>query len=69
MPTSRDHLAVSVIDDKLHAIGGRVDVNYNNNLNSHEAYDAKTNSWRHLPPLPTARSGITSQVFGTARLG
>lgn len=63
MPTARDHLTVSVINEKLHAIGGRVDVDYNNNLNTHEAYDAKTNKWLPLAPLPTARSGITSQVL------
>jgi N-acetylneuraminic acid mutarotase len=63
MPTARDHLTVSIINNKLHAIGGRVDVDYNKNLNTHEAYDSKTNKWRNYEPLPTARSGITSQVL------
>jgi N-acetylneuraminic acid mutarotase len=63
MPTARDHLTVSVIGKKLHAIGGRVNVDYNKNLNTHEAYDAKTSKWSLHAPLPTARSGITSQVL------
>lgn len=63
MPTARDHLTVSVTGEKLHAIGGRVDVNYNNNLDTHESYDTKTGLWSDHAPLPTARSGITSQVL------
>jgi N-acetylneuraminic acid mutarotase len=63
MPTARDHLTVSVIGKKLHAIGGRVDVDYNNNLNAHEAYDTKAGEWSLHAPLPTARSGITSQML------
>lgn len=52
-----------MIGKKLHAIGGRVDVDYNNNLNTHETYDTKTRKWSLHAPLPTARSGITSQVL------
>jgi N-acetylneuraminic acid mutarotase len=61
IPTPRDHLTVSVANGLLYAIGGRVNVNYNQNLNAHEAYDPKTNQWQTRAPLPTARSGITSQ--------
>ena len=63
MPTARDHLSVSVTGGKLFAIGGRVDVDYNNNLDVNESYDAKTGKWSRHAPLPTARSGITSQVL------
>ncbi|TDJ60599.1 MAG: galactose oxidase, partial [Nitrospina sp.] len=63
IPTPRDHLTVSVANGLLYAIGGRVNVNYNNNLNAHEAYDPNTNQWQTLAPLPTARSGITSQYI------
>jgi len=31
------------------------------NLNANEAYDPKSNQWKTRAPLPTARSGITSQ--------
>ena len=40
---------------------GRIDVNYHNNLNTNESYDPKTKKWTQFTPLPTARSGITSQ--------
>ncbi|MFQ5483591.1 MAG: Kelch repeat-containing protein, partial [Nitrospinaceae bacterium] len=64
LPTARDHFTVSVFQGRLYAIGGRVDVNYNNNLDVNEAYDPETRQWVRLSPLPTARSGITSQVLG-----
>ena len=38
-------------------------MNYRNNLDTHEAYDPKSGAWTKLKPLPTARSGITSQVL------
>ena len=63
MLTPRDHLAVSVIDSKLYAIGGRIDVSFNNNVDTNESYDSITGKWSHHTPMPTARSGITSQVL------
>ena len=62
IPTPRDHLTVSTAYGLLYAIGGRVNVNYNENLNANEAYDPKFNLWKTRAPLPTARSGITSQT-------
>jgi N-acetylneuraminic acid mutarotase len=63
IPTPRDHLTVSVAYGLLYAIGGRVNVNYNQNLNANEAYDPKSDRWKTRAPLPTARSGITSQYI------
>lgn len=63
IPTARDHLTASVVDGRLYAIGGRVNVNYNKNLDKNEAYDPASDTWNEKPPLPTARSGITSQVI------
>lgn len=63
LPTPRDHLTATVANGKLFAIGGRIDVNYNNNLNSNESYDPKTRKWEKHAPLPTARSGVTSQLL------
>jgi N-acetylneuraminic acid mutarotase len=63
LPTARDHLTASEANGKLFVIGGRIDVNYNNNLNSNESYDPKTKKWTEHAPLPTARSGITSQFL------
>lgn len=63
VPTPRDHLTVSSHQGKLYAIGGRVNVNYRNNLDANEVYDPGKATWTKLKPLPTARSGITSQVL------
>ncbi len=63
LPTPRDHLTVSSFNGKIYAIGGRINVDYNQNLDVNEAFNLETNSWSTLPPLPTARSGITSQVL------
>ncbi|MFQ5716801.1 MAG: Kelch repeat-containing protein [Nitrospinales bacterium] len=63
IPTPRDHLTVSTYKGILYAIGGRVDVDYQKNLNRNEAYDPKTDRWTQRNPLPTARSGIASQVL------
>ncbi len=63
LPTARDHLTVSTINGKVYAIGGRINVDYNQNLDTNEAFNPETNSWSTLSPLPTARSGITSQVL------
>ncbi len=61
--TPRDHLTVSSVNGKIYAIGGRINVDYNQNLNVNEAFNPETNTWSTLAPLPTARSGITSQVL------
>ena len=63
LPTPRDHLTASPVDKKLYAIGGRIDLNFDNNLDINEVYDPKTNHWTKLAPLLTKRSGITSQVL------
>jgi N-acetylneuraminic acid mutarotase len=57
VPTPRDHLTVSAFQGKLYAIGGRINVNYRNNLDANEAYDPESGKWTRLKPLPTARSG------------
>ncbi len=63
IPTPRDHLTLSVAYGLLYAIGGRVNVNYNQNLTANEVYDPRSNQWKTRAPLPTARSGITSQLL------
>jgi len=63
IPTPRDHLTASSFDEKLYAIGGRINVDFNDNLDTNEVYDPTTNLWNTLSPLPTKRSGITSQVL------
>jgi N-acetylneuraminic acid mutarotase len=63
LPTPRDHLTTSSLNGKLYALGGRIDVDYHDNLDANEVYDPKTNRWAKQAPLPTKRSGITSQVL------
>ncbi|MEC9018583.1 MAG: kelch repeat-containing protein [Nitrospinota bacterium] len=63
LPTPRDHLTATAKNEKLFAIGGRINVNYQNNLNSNESYNPKTGKWTQLAPLPTARSGVTSELL------
>mgnify|MGYP000055246001 FL=1 len=60
LPTPRDHLTATEANGKLFVIGGRIDVNYHNNLNSNESYNPKIKKWTKHAPLATARSGITS---------
>jgi N-acetylneuraminic acid mutarotase len=43
-------------------------VDFNDNLDTNEVYDPKTNLWTTLSPLPTKRSGITSQVLNESIL-
>ena len=62
LPTPRDHLAAVVIDDALYAIGGRVRLNYRDNLSTVEAYNADLNQWVPRASMPTARSGIAAAV-------
>ena len=63
LPTPRDHMAASSLNGKIYAIGGRIDVDFRNNLDTNEEYDPKTNQWVSLSPLKTKRSGATSQVL------
>ena len=62
LPTPRDHLAAVAIDETLYAIGGRVRLNYRENLSTVEAYDAESNQWASKSDMPTPRSGIAASV-------
>ena len=58
MPTAREHLATSVVDGKLYAIGGFA--KGIGNLDVNEVYDSQNDSWDTLTSMPTARNGIAS---------
>jgi N-acetylneuraminic acid mutarotase len=64
LPTPRDHLAVGAVDENIYAIGGRVNVDFGQNLDANEEYDPETDTWTARAPLPTARSGIAGVVLG-----
>ena len=68
MPTPQGGLALSVLDGKIHAIGGTVanpDVldrsehtvsELDASVGTHEVYDPATDSWERLAPMPTPRN-------------
>jgi N-acetylneuraminic acid mutarotase len=59
MPTPRGGLAVAVVNDRVHALGGsgeRVS-------NAHEVYDPVTNRWSTANAMPTARDHLAAVAF------
>lgn len=63
LPTPRDHLAAVTINENLYAIGGRVRLNYRENLSTVETYQAESNQWIPKADMPTPRSGIAAGVL------
>jgi non-specific serine/threonine protein kinase len=55
-PRPREHLAATALGGKVYAIGGRL-AGYDTNLAVVQAYDPRTNRWRRLPDLASARGG------------
>ena len=51
LPTPRDHMAASSLNGKIYVIGGRINVNFRNNLDTNEEYDPETNHWISRSPL------------------
>lgn len=62
LPTPRDHLVAVTIGETLYAIGGRVQLNYRENLSTVEAYQVESNQWIPKTDMPTPRSGIAASV-------
>jgi non-specific serine/threonine protein kinase len=62
-PRPREHLAATALGGKVYAIGGRL-AGYDTNLAAVEAYDPRTNRWRRLPDLPSARGGTGAAAVG-----
>jgi len=54
MPTARGALSASIVDGKIYAVGGGVDVV--------EEYDPSTNTWTTKAPIPTARGAFSTAV-------
>ena len=60
----RDHIAVAVLDDKIHLLGGRVD-DTDQNVAEHAVYDPTSDTWESAAPLPDTRSaGAASAIDG-----
>ncbi len=62
LPTPRDHLAVVALGDILYAIGGRVRLDYRDNLSTVEAYHVESDQWVPMADMPTPRSGVAAAV-------
>ena len=66
MPTGRNHFGAAVVDGRIYAIGGRlgsVFIVRSTNTNIVEEYDIARNRWQTSAPMPTARSGISVNVY------
>ncbi len=63
IPTPREHLPATVIDDQIYVAGGR-EQSLSKNLNTLEIYDPVKELWSVGPSMPTRRSGITAASLG-----
>ena len=61
MPTSREGLALGVVNGILYAVGGTPD-DYSSYLSVVEAYDPSTNTWSTKASMPTARADLSIGV-------
>jgi N-acetylneuraminic acid mutarotase len=66
MPTGRNHFGAAVVDGRIYAIGGRLGSTFivrSTNTNLVEEYDIARNRWESSTPMPTARSGLSVNVY------
>jgi N-acetylneuraminic acid mutarotase len=62
-PTPREHLAVTVLNGRIYALGGRT-AGFDTNLAIAEVYNPRTGKWRRLPRLPGKRGGTGAAAVG-----
>jgi N-acetylneuraminic acid mutarotase len=66
MPTPRYDFAITVYENKIYCIGGKIGMD--NNANQYvlsgvnEVYDPATDTWETKAPMPTRRSGLEANV-------
>ena len=60
MPTPRGALAVAVVGDRLHALGGDAD----GVTGAHEVYDPRSDRWTSAATMPTARDHLAAVAVG-----
>lgn len=62
MPTARYNFDTCVVDGKVFAIGGEIEVFGERSIATVEMYDPKTDTWERKADMPTARSGTATLV-------
>ena len=62
MPTARYNFDTCIVDGKVFAIGGEIDVFGDRAIATVEVYDPKTDTWERKADMPTARSGVATLV-------
>ena len=66
MPTARADFSTSVVDGKIFAIGGQVQLEMNEfgdmTLSKVEMYDPETDTWEQRTDMPTPRSAVSTSV-------
>jgi len=70
MPTARHHAASAVVDGQLYVIGGRITNTSASlpflNLDHNEVYNARTDTWLTLEPMPSKRSGLSATSINSS---
>jgi N-acetylneuraminic acid mutarotase len=65
MPTERSALAAGVYNGRIYVAGGEFqDPKMMATFRAVEAYDAASNTWSTLPPLPVSRHGLAGGMIG-----
>jgi len=62
MPTARFWLSTSVVNGKIYAIGGAI--NLNTAVSTVEVYDPATDVWAPKADMPTPRDNLSTRIFG-----
>jgi len=63
MQIPRDHLASTVVNERIYVIGGREPIGKSalfRNLDANEMYDPKSDTWQLRQSMPSYRSGLAS---------
>lgn len=67
MPTGRSGVAGAAVGDCLYVFGGEGNASDSAGIfHQVEAYEASSDKWIELPPMQTARHGISAAVIGNA---
>ena len=64
MPTARYSFGTCLVNGKVFAIGGEIEVFGERSIATVEVYDPKTDTWERKADMPTARTGLLVEVVG-----